>query len=131
MNVFKALLGICDTPQPEESTWEVKNGEALVDIVSIPQLGKDGGAVYLSGKGLTNPVLILRTGENAYNAYRSKCAHMGRKIDPIPGENKLRCCSIAHSTYDYDGKVLGGLAKDNLVKYETEIKEGKLVIKTC
>lgn len=129
MNIFKSILGICDTKQAADNTWEAKDGKVTVDVASIPELNQAGGAAYLKGEGLEHPVLVFKVGNNEFYAYRSKCAHGGRKIDPIPGEKKLRCCSLGHSSYDYEGKVLSGPAKDNLVKYETELAGDKLIIK--
>ena len=63
-----------------------------------------------------------------YLAFRNVCPHGKRKIDPAPGEPLLRCCSVNHSKFDYDGNRLSGPAKEALTKYETTVSEGNLLI---
>ena len=53
---------------------------------------------------------------------------MGRKLDPVPGQDVLRCCSVGHSAFDYQGKVLGGSAKGPLTVYPTTMENGQLVV---
>jgi Rieske Fe-S protein len=53
---------------------------------------------------------------------------MKRKIDPVAGEAKLRCCSVFHSKFDYDGKPLSGPAKESLKRHQVELSQGNLVL---
>jgi hypothetical protein len=53
---------------------------------------------------------------------------MGRKLDPVPGQPVLRCCSVNHSTFDFQGQKLTGPAKGPVTVFGTEIKNGNLVI---
>jgi len=59
---------------------------------------------------------------------RTAAATAGRKVDPVAGEATLRCCSLSHSVFDLDGKVVKGPAKDPLKKYAVEQSGGDLVI---
>ena len=92
-------------------------------------LVEKGGAAYLKGKGLNKPVLVVRGDDGKLYAYQDRCTHAGRKIDPVAGEGKLKCCSINHSTFDYDGKPLSGPAKHDIKRYDTEESAGRLIIK--
>ncbi|MCD6385613.1 Rieske (2Fe-2S) protein, partial [Candidatus Sumerlaeota bacterium] len=87
-----------------------------------------GGAVYLKGKGLRKPILIVRTEDARFLAFANRCTHAGRKLDPVPGKPLLRCCSLSHSVFDYDGNNVKGPARKPLIRYETNLLEDELVI---
>ena len=125
---FKSIMGICETKPLNANLWSVEDGKARVKIDQVPELKQAKGAVYLKGKGLQKPVLILRTEDNRYLAFANVCPHGKRKIDPAPGEPVLRCCSFNHSKFDYDGKRLTGPAKEPLTKYTAEVSGGDLLI---
>ncbi len=129
MSFFKALLGICETKPLSDDAWESGNGNATVDLNAAAVLAEKGGAAYLKGKGLDKPVLVIRGDDGKLYAYQDRCTHAGRKIDPVAGEGKLKCCSINHSTFDYDGKPLSGPAKHDIKRYDTEESAGRLIIK--
>jgi Rieske Fe-S protein len=62
-------------------------------------------------------------------AFANRCSHLlGRKVDPVPGESRLRCCSLGHSEYGYDGQVIKGPANEPLKKYAVEIQNGDIVV---
>jgi cytochrome b6-f complex iron-sulfur subunit len=84
--------------------------------------------VYLKGEGLDKPILILRTSDDKYLACADTCTHAGRKLDPVPGNPVLRCCSVGHSTFDYDGNVIKGPANQPLTRYETELSGDDLLV---
>jgi cytochrome b6-f complex iron-sulfur subunit len=129
MNFFTAILGICETKPLAENAWAIKDTQVMVDLKAASPLACKGGAVYLKGKGLSKPVLVVRGVDNKLYAYENSCTHGHRKIDPVAGTGKLRCCSVNHSTFDYDGKPLSGPAKHDIRRYETKEFGGKLVIK--
>ena len=129
MSIFKAILGICETKPLAETAWELKDGHASVDLKAATSLACKGGATYLKGKGLTKPVLVVRGDDNKLYAYENSCTHGHRKIDPVPGTGKLKCCSVNHSTFNYDGKPLSGPAKHDIKRFEAKESGGRLVIK--
>ena len=51
-----------------------------------------------------------------------------RRIDPVPGEDKIRCCSVGKSTFEYSGKLISGSAKESLDPLALESDGGKLII---
>lgn len=127
-NFLKALLGICETKPLSVDLWSVEDGKAMVKISQNPRMLPKGGAVYLKGKGLKSPILIVHTDDDKYLAFTNSCTHAKRKIDPVAGERKLRCCSINHSKFDYEGKPLSGPAKEPLKRHQVELSQGNLVI---
>jgi nitrite reductase/ring-hydroxylating ferredoxin subunit len=128
MSIFKAILGICDTKPLGGNLWSLEENRVRVKLSQIPEPLVKGDTVYLKGVGLVKPILLLGTGDDQYLAFENRCPHAGRKIDPIPGEEKLRCCSIGHSEFDLEGNVIKGRAKDKLKQYAVEKSDGDLII---
>lgn len=126
--LFKSILGICETRPLSTEMWSVEDGKVRIKLGQVPELSHKGGAVYLKGQGLDKPVLVFRTGDDQYLAFENKCSHGGRKIDPVTGESVLRCCSVGHSKFDYEGKHLGGPGKGPLTRYQVDLSEGDLVV---
>jgi cytochrome b6-f complex iron-sulfur subunit len=127
MGIFQAILGICETKPLDNKFWCVKEGKVLITLDEATALKSDG-AVYLKGQGLATPVLVVHLGGD-YCAFKNRCQHsLGRKMDLVAGENKLRCCSIGHSEYDFDGNVIKGPADRPITKYAVSQRDGNLVI---
>lgn len=129
IGIFKAILGKCETKKLDPGLWSLENGVVRVKLGQVNELSVKGSAVYLQGRGLAIPVLIIRTEDGRYMAFANKCTHGSRKIDHVPAESRLRCCSIGHSTYDYDGNVIKGMAKGPIAKYATEVSGDDLIIR--
>ena len=125
---LKAVLGICETKPLSPELWSVEGGKVVVKLSQKPDAITKGGAAYLQGKGLKEPLLIVRTHDDKYLSFTNRCTHFKRKIDPVAGEAKLRCCSVFHSKFDYDGKPLSGPAKEPLKRHEVELNQGNLVL---
>lgn len=123
LGFFKAIFGICATKPLADDLWSMDDGVAKIKVSDVPELATNGGAVYLQGKGLEKPILVIKSESGDILAFTNSCTHAGRKIDPVSGEAKLRCCSIGHSTFDYDGNVLTGGAKEPLKKHTVEVDE--------
>jgi cytochrome b6-f complex iron-sulfur subunit len=127
---FKSVLGICETEELNSDLWRLDGADARITLGQAPQLQQPDGAVYLKGKGLKYPVLVVKAEGERYLAFANRCTHIGhRKLDPVPGKSTLRCCSVNHSTYDYEGKRTSGPAKGDLETYEVELENGELVVK--
>jgi cytochrome b6-f complex iron-sulfur subunit len=125
---FKALLGICETKPLSPDLWSVEGGKVVIKISQKPDAIPKGGAAYLQGKGLQEPLLVVHTDDDKYLSFTNRCTHAKRKIDPVAGEPKLRCCSVNHSKFDYDGKPLSGPAKEPLKRHQVELSQGNLVL---
>lgn len=122
---FKALMGICETRPLGAELWSVEGGKA---VVQKPESVPKGGATYLQGKGLEQPLLIVRTDDDRYLSFVNACTHGKRKLDPVAGERKLRCCSLLHSQFDYEGKPLSGPARKPLERKQVEQAGGRLEV---
>ena len=130
MGFFKRLLGICATQLPANSEcWTYVDGKLEVVLDKAPELSQKGGAIRLEGVSLPKRVLVVHGQDGAFHAFPNRCTHVGhRRIDPVPGEDKIRCCSVGKSTFDYSGKLLSGSAKESLEPLALESEGGKLII---
>ncbi|MBW2618230.1 MAG: Rieske (2Fe-2S) protein [Deltaproteobacteria bacterium] len=128
IDFFRAIAGVCQTQPLAPENWTKDGDEVRVNIGAVEQLNQPDGAVYLIGQGLAKPILIVRAESGDLLAFQNACTHGGRKLDPVPGESRLRCCSLGHSTFDYKGARLSGSAKDPLTLYPVQEEEGRLVI---
>ncbi len=128
VDFFKAVAGICATKPLEEGNWELEHDQARIHLDRVPELREVGTAVYLEGKGLDDRVLVVHAEDGELKAFSNRCTHAGRKLDPVSGEKKLRCCSVSHTTYDYNGENISGPGKRPLKVYRTEKQGDSLTI---
>ena len=128
VDFFKAVAGICRTEPLNPDLWEVSDRKARVNVSQVPELNRPGGAVYLTGKGLPEPVLIVARDDGGYVCALNRCTHMSRRLDPVSGEQILRCCSVNHSTFDFQGNNLSGPTRKPLKVYEWKLEDNDLVI---
>lgn len=128
-SLFQRILGRPATAGPADSDcWKVDGEVIEIDLARTEELALRGGAIALEGKGLCCRLLIVHGEDGVYHAYRNECAHGGRRMDPVPGENAIQCCSLGKSTFDYDGHVLEGSAKEDVIVYPLVNENGKLKV---
>jgi nitrite reductase/ring-hydroxylating ferredoxin subunit len=129
LNIFQRMLGMCATrPPADDGCWKYEAGRVTVDISRASELSHENGAIRLERKGLPERVLVFRGSDGRYHAFRNKCAHMGRRLDPVPGGQRVQCCSLGKSTYDYEGNAVSGMAKVGVSAYGLTEDDGSLVI---
>ena len=115
MGFIKRLLGICQTPKPAaENAWSYKGGRIEIDMDRMPELGVPFGAIRLEAKSLPERILVFKGADQQFHAVYNRCAHMGRRLDPVRDTSRIQCCSVSGSTYDYSGNVMAGPAKDGV-----------------
>ncbi len=115
MKFLKRLLGICETPLPADNAcWAYADRTIRLQLDRAPELARPGGAVRLEGKGLPKRVLVVHGGDGAYHAFGNRCTHMGRRMDPLAGNDRIECCSVSKSTFTYAGEPVGGAARKPL-----------------
>jgi nitrite reductase/ring-hydroxylating ferredoxin subunit len=123
----KAILGICETPPLDAGLWMVEGNQVTIRLGEATALAHAGAAARLEGNGLVSSVLIVHTGDH-YLAFENRCTHRGRRLDPIAGRDELRCCSVNHSRFDYEGNKVFGPAEGSLKRYAVEKRSGELVV---
>ena len=129
MGIFSRILGLCKTKPPADpACWKFMDGKIEVDIARAPELKPRGGAVRLEGKGLPVRVLVFQGDDGGYHAVHNKCTHMGRRLDPLPGQTELECCSVNKSRFGYGGDKLNGPAKGAVTVFPVDRVDGKIVV---
>lgn len=118
---LKAILGICETPPLDPELWTTDGNHVTIRLAEAAALAPVGAAARLEGEGLPARVLIVHADANEYIALENRCTHIGgRRLDPTEGKQDLRCCSVGHFRFDYEGARLSGLARDPLRKFSVE-----------
>ena len=125
---FKAILGICRTPPLDAALWTAEGNQVTIRLDMTAALIPVGGAARLEGKGLVASVLVVHAGGDEYLAFENRCTHGGRKLDPVAGKEELRCCSVNHSRFDYQGNKLSGPAEGSLKTYPVERHGEELIV---
>ena len=128
-SIIQRLFGICATKPPSDAgCWTFQGRNAAVDLGRVPELAEPNRAIRLEKKGVPDRFLLIHGDDGRYYAFKNRCMHGGRRLDPIPGTQHVQCCSIGRSTYDYSGKVLSGPAKGTLEVLPVSIEDGRAVI---
>ena len=132
MKFLKRIFGICETPLPvNDACWEYADQTIRLQLDRTPELAQPGGGVRLEGKGLPKRVLVVHGGDGDYHAFGNRCTHMGRRIDPLTGSDRIECCSVSKSTFTYAGQPVGGAARKPLEVFpvSTEGNEIRIIVK--
>jgi len=128
-NILQRLFGISATKAPSDGgCWTYSDRRLEIDLKRAPELSEPGGAIRLEGKNLPDRVLVIHGNDGSYRAFRNRCKHMGRRLDPVPQTATVQCCSVSKTTYAYDGNVLHGPAKEPVESFQVTSAEGQLVV---
>ncbi len=128
-NIFQRVLGICATPTPRhEDCWSYSDGKITIDLGRAPELEQPGSGLRIESKECPERVLVIYGDDCQFYAFRNRCEHAGRRLDPVPGEEKVQCCSVGKTTYDYEGKIMAGSAKGPIKVYQVDLADGKLTV---
>lgn len=129
-NIFHQIFGIPATKTPQDpDCWNYLDGVVVVDLKKAPELKKDGGAIRLEGGGLPARTLVYKGDDGQYRAVKNRCTHIGhRRLDPVPGENCVQCCSVLGSSFEYEGKKISGPARHPVQPYQVEQENDTLKI---
>ena len=129
MGLLKRIFGICETKPPSDARcWRYSGGKVEIQLERAAELSNRGGAIRLEGRELPERVLILNGDDGNFHAFKNKCTHMGRRIDPVDGHGAVQCCSLSKSTFNYTGEMISGPAKGPLTSFKVESEDGKLII---
>lgn len=127
--ILQRIFGIPATKPPANpDCWTYAKGTAVVTLSRAHELKHNGSAVRLEGNGLPLRVLVCRDDDGNLHAYHNKCGHQGRRVDPVPGEGCLQCCSVMGGFYEYDGKKRAGPGDAPLAPLKAREEDGKLLV---
>lgn len=131
MSILSRIFGICSTKPPADGgCWRVTGGNVEIDLSKARELDSRGGAIRLEGGGLPLRVLVMHGNDGEIYAYRNKCTHIGRRLDPLTGSPHIQCCSVNKSTWDYDGASISGPGREPLTRLPVERVDSRLIIGT-
>jgi nitrite reductase/ring-hydroxylating ferredoxin subunit len=126
-NFFQRLLGLCATrPPADPGCWSLSGTVLTIDLQRAPELEAAWGAIRLEGRGLPERILLVKTGDRSFQAFRNRCTHAGRRLDPMPGTDRVQCCSVGRSTFDGQGARLAGPARNRIVAYPLHMEGQRL-----
>ena len=129
MKWLKRIFGISETPVPADAaSWQYADQKIRLFLDNIPELDRPGSAVRLEGKGLPARTLIVHGQDGDFHAFVNRCTHMGRRIDILDGTDKIECCSVNKSTFDYQGRPVGGAARKSLHVLTVTVNGRELII---
>lgn len=128
-NIFQRLFGKCITQEPKDhGCWTYADGKVSINLDRAPELSRLGGAIRLEGHGLPERILVVHGDDDKYRAFHNRCTHGGRRLDPVPATGTVQCCSVGTSTFDYEGEVLAGSAKDPITIYPVDVEDKRLTV---
>lgn len=91
---------------------------------SLPETAWDGGnVVMVARKG--GPDIFVHKEGNTYTALPLKCSHQGARLKWK--ENKL-ICGLHGSVFNADGTVVKGPAKQPIMPYQVQTREGYVFV---
>jgi nitrite reductase/ring-hydroxylating ferredoxin subunit len=127
---FQRLLGRCATAEPaDRGCWSFSGHTVELNLTRIPELAPLGSGVRLESEALPERLLVVHGTDGQYYAFRNRCGHGGRRLDPMPDQAKVQCCSLGKTTCDYSGKVLAGAAKTELVTFVVTVEGDRLTVR--
>ncbi|MFC1558474.1 Rieske (2Fe-2S) protein [candidate division KSB1 bacterium] len=129
MGIFKRIFGICETKPPKDSgCWKVSDNAVEIELERAPELSEKNGAIRIEGDGLFERILVLCDNDEEFHAFINKCTHAKRRIDPVGGESVIRCCSVGKATYNYNGEVISGSAKEPLKVLQIKKEDNRIIV---
>ena len=108
--------------------WSYTGERVVIDLNRVPELAHPNGAIRIEGKGLTDRILVVHGQDGEYHAFRNRCLHAGRRLDPVPGTETIQCCSIGKMTYDMQGTVVHGTVDGSLTVFEVHREDNHLAV---
>jgi len=116
-------------PLPTEpGCYEVDGDRVSISLSRTPVLGQPGGAMRIEDERLPDRIIIVHGQDGEFQCYRNRCACGGFRIDPVPGEERMRCVTPMQSTYEQDGKPLAKHVEKYLDLLPVDVAEGQLTI---
>jgi len=127
--LWQRVFGIPATKRPADpGCFEIGDDRLTVDLDRAPELTEPGGAIRLEGGDLKHRILVVHGDDGRYHAFKNRCMHMGRRLDPVPGSHTVQCCSVGKATYDYEGNLVSGSAQGPIEVLPVTVDGRKLVI---
>lgn len=129
MGFIERILGISRTKEPEDpECWKYSKTRIVIEWGRVPELQKPCGAIRLESQRLPDRVLVVYGIDGQFHAFKNRCPHWGRRLDPVPGRAAVRSCGLSRSSFDYAGNIISGPGRDTLKTYKVETNKCKVII---
>jgi len=129
-SIIRRILGVPATEAPfEKDSWTYDGSVLVINLEKTRELSYTGGAARFEGRGLPDRILVVNGEDGRFHAFSNRCRHMGRRLDPVPGAETVRCCSVMKAAYDYSGEKISGPGRGPVKSYEIEAFDGRLMIR--
>jgi len=100
-------------------------GKVAIGLDKLKPLQTVGASVTFKLKGTL--VMLIRDGETSVKGFSPICTHKECTVEHTAGAEKI-VCPCHGSEYDMEGQVLTGPAERPLPRFETSLKDGRVVI---
>ena len=115
--VLPALCGGCTDDGVETVDLPaVANNAIVLALAEFPMLMSAGGSIIGKASGYSNPIVIARVDGSTFAALDAICTHL-RCTVTYNALNLTLDCPCHGSTYEVDGRVIGGPAPRSLTKF--------------
>jgi hypothetical protein len=128
-NIIQRLFCVTISPEPSEpGCWSLSGDQLVLELARVPELQSRGRSLRLEGDKLPDRILVIHAEDGTFHAFRNRCACGGFRIDPVPGQAEVRCCTPMQSTYDFTGKPTGPHPNKDVDVLAVSISEDLLTI---
>lgn len=101
------------------------NGQIELALAHFPELSERESVLKILPDGLDDPILVLTDESGSVTALSSECTHLGCTVE---AESTRLVCPCHGSTFDRRGRVLKGPAERSLVRFDTRMADGGILI---
>jgi Rieske Fe-S protein len=95
---------------------DVANNKIVIPLAEFPDLMRVGGSILGQAKGFPDPIVIAHVDTATFVALDAVCTHM-RCFVSYNALNVELDCPCHGSTYEIDGRVIGGPAPAPLTRF--------------
>lgn len=106
---------------PESEGLQVLNNQVRIPLAEM----EASRLKTLRVKGLPKELLLVKNGENEFEAYLMRCPHAG---GTVRAESSDLVCALHGSRFDFKGKVTKGPSKEGLKSYPVSIDVNNIVV---
>jgi len=100
-------------------------GKLAIGLDKLEKLKEVGASMTLKLKGKT--VMFIRDSEESVIGFDPTCTHQQCTVEHKSGSDKIEC-PCHGSIFDLEGKVLNGPAETPLSRFDTSLKDGRVII---
>ena len=90
------------------------------------ELEKVGGAIQINVENKNEPIILMRSSEGRFHALSPICTHLGCEVKAVKTGFRCPCHG---SSYDEEGQVVNGPAREDLASYQIAQKGRQISIR--